>query len=178
MLQQQPPVGAIFTRPKPGGGMEGVVSGTLSFDVARWNHTRSGEILVSANWNADRNEAGYAGKTTDSGEGGARHTSPLDIHNTLIAAGPDVREHAVSGVPTGNADLAPTLLQLLGLTVPSSMTGRVIEEMLRNGPSIASATVEQVTNTVKSPDGSYMLTVHLSKAAGRTYLDFTDVNRP
>ena len=55
MLQHRPEVGAIFTRPKTGGGAEGIVPGTLSFDVARWNHARSAEILVSANWNADKN---------------------------------------------------------------------------------------------------------------------------
>jgi hypothetical protein len=29
-----------------------------------------------------------------------------------------------------------------------------------------------------APDGSYTLTAHLSKAAGQTYLDFTEVRRP
>ncbi len=57
------------------------------------------------------------------------------------------------------------------------MTGRVIEEALRNGPAIASVTVEHTTETVKTPDGSYTLTAHFSKAAGQTYLDFTDVKR-
>ena len=134
MLQRQPEVGAIFTRPKPGGGAEGIVPGTLSFDVVRWNHPRSAAILVSANWNADANEAGYPGKTTDSGVAGHGTSSPFDVHATLIAAGPDIREHVVSDVPTSNVDLAPTLLRLLGLTVPASMTGRVIDEALRGGP--------------------------------------------
>jgi hypothetical protein len=62
--------------------------------------------------------------------------------------------------------------------VPPSMTGRVIDEALRNGPSIASVAVERVTETAKTPDGAYALTAHLSRAAGRTYLDFTDVKRP
>jgi arylsulfatase A-like enzyme len=163
---------------RPGAGAEGVVPGTLSFAVARWNHRRSGEILVSANWTDEKNETGYPGKTTDSGKAGHGTSSPFDIHNTLIAAGPDLREHASSDVPTGNVDLAPTLLHLLGLQVPSSMTGRVIEEALRSGPPIASVNVERVTETVKSPDGKYTLTAHLSKAAGKTYLDFTDVKRP
>jgi arylsulfatase A-like enzyme len=178
MLQHRPEVGAIFTRSKTGGGAEGIVPGTLSFDVARWNHARSAEILVSANWNADKNEAGYAGKTTDSGVAGHGTSSPYDVHNTLIAVGPDIRERAISEVPTGNADLAPTLLRLLGLKIPASMTGRVIEEMLRHGPAIASVPVEHATETVKALDGSYTLTAHLSKAAGRTYLDFTEVRRP
>ena len=121
MLQRRPEVGAIFTRPKPGGGAEGIVPGTLSFDVARWNHPRSAEILVSANWSSDMNEAGYAGKTTASGVAGHGTSSPYDVHNTLIAAGPDFRERASSDVPTGNVDLAPTLLTLLGVKIPASM---------------------------------------------------------
>jgi arylsulfatase A-like enzyme len=178
MLQRRPEVGAIFTRPKSGAATEGTVPGTLSFSVARWNHPRSAEILVSANWTDEKNETGYPGKTTDTGKAGHGTSSPFDIHNTLIAAGPDLREHASSDVPTGNVDLAPTLLRLLGMNAPASMTGRVIEEALRNGPAIASVRVERLTETVASPDGAYTLTAHLSKAAGQTYFDFTDVKRP
>lgn len=177
MLQKQPAVGAIFTRSQPGGGREGVVPGTLSFGVARWNHPRSAEILVSANWTMEKNDAGYLGTTADSGAAGHGTSSPYDVHNTLIAAGPDFREHAVSAVPTGNVDLAPTLLTLLGMPVPRSMTGRVIDEALRGGPAIASVKVDRATETVRTADGSYVLTAHLSRAAGKTYLDFTDVKR-
>jgi arylsulfatase A-like enzyme len=176
-LQRRPEVGALFTRPRPGGGPEGVVPGTLSFDVARWNHPRSGEILVSANWSADRNSAGYAGATTQSGVAGHGATSPYDIHTTLMAAGPDFREHSVSSVPTSNVDIAPTVLRLLGLPVPQSMTGRVIEEGLRNGPAPSTVRVVQSTESAQTADGSYRLTAHVSAAAGRRYLDFTDVAR-
>ena len=41
-LQARPEVGAIFTRPRAPGNAEGSVPGTLSFDIARWNHPRSG----------------------------------------------------------------------------------------------------------------------------------------
>ena len=113
-LQQRPEVGALFTRPGPGRAAmshpEGVVPGTLSYDIVRWNHPRAGDILVSANWNGEKNDAGWPGKTTDSGVAGHGTSSPFDIHNTLIAAGPDFREHASSDVPTANADIAPTLL--------------------------------------------------------------------
>jgi arylsulfatase A-like enzyme len=177
LLQKRPEVGAIFTRPGASGGAEGAVSGTLSFDVARWNHPRSGDILVSANWSREKNDAGYEGKTTQSGVAGHGTSSPYDIHNTLIAIGPDFREHAVSDVPTGNVDLAPTLLHLLGIPPPPTMTGRVIEEGLRSGPPIASVRVDAATETVKTLDGSYELSAHISKAAGRAYLDFTEVKR-
>ena len=107
-LQKRPEVGAIFTRPRRSGDAEGTVPGTLSFDVAKWNHAeRSGEILVSSNWTREKNQAGYEGSTTDGGVAGHGSSSPYDIHNTLIAAGPDFREHVQSPVPTGNVDLAP-----------------------------------------------------------------------
>jgi hypothetical protein len=89
VLQARPEVGAIFTRPRAPGNAEGSVPGTLSFDIARWNHPRSGDILVSSNWNRDVNDAGFAGKTTDGNVAGHGSSSPYDIHNTLIAAGPD-----------------------------------------------------------------------------------------
>ena len=177
-LQRRPEVGAIFTRPGPRGGPEGVVPGTLSFGVARWNHPRSAEILVSANWTSEKNEAGYEGKTTQSGVAGHGSTSPYDIHIPLIAAGPDFRQGAVSDVPTSNVDLAPTLLRLMGLEAPPTMSGRAIEEGLRrNGSTGASGRTTRATETVRTPDGSYELTAHFSVAAGHRYLDFTEVKR-
>jgi predicted AlkP superfamily pyrophosphatase or phosphodiesterase len=178
-LQRRPEVGAIFTRAGPRGGSEGIVPGTLSFDVARWNHpTRAGDILVSANWVSEKNDAGVAGKTTAGGVvAGHGTSSPYDIHSTLIAAGPDFREHAISEVPTASVDLAPTLLEVLGLPIPPTMTGRVIKEGLRAGPLPSSVPVQRATETVKTPDGAYALTAHFSTAAGHRYLDFTDVKR-
>jgi arylsulfatase A-like enzyme len=177
-LQKRPEVGAIFTRPSRQNGPEGAVPGTLSFDVARWNHPdRSAEILVSANWTPGRNAAGFEGTTTASGAAGHGSSSPYDIHNTLIAAGPDFREHARSSVPTSNVDIAPTLLRLLHLDSPSTMAGRVIEEGLRNGPAPASVRVAHSTETVRTADGSYELTAHISTAGGRRYLDYTEVRR-
>jgi arylsulfatase A-like enzyme len=190
-LQRRPEVGAIFTQSRhlfaPGTAaegpaddklFEGVVPGTLSFDVARWgNRARSGDILVSANWSHTANGAGFPGTTTQEGVAGHGTSSPYDIHNTLIAAGPDFREHATSEIPTGNVDLAPTLLQLLGLPVPQTMTGRVMREALREGPAASTVRVEHVTETVKTPDGSYQLTAHTSVVEAHRYLDYTEVVR-
>lgn len=175
-LQARPEVGAIFTRAS-GGGFRGVVPGTLSFEAARWNHARSGDILVSANWTHEKNPAGYAGATTQRGVAGHGTSSPYDIHNTLIAIGPDFREHTVSHTPTANVDLAPTILRLLALEAPPSMTGRVIAEGLRDGPAPAALRVERTAETVKNADGSYELTIHFTSVAGRRYLDYTEVKR-
>ena len=176
-LQRRPEVGAIFTRRSARGGPEGTIAGTLSYDIVRWAHARSGDILVSANWSRDANEAGYEGTTAQNGTAGHGTSSPYDIRIPLIAAGPDFRERAVSDVPTGNVDLAPTLLRLLGVPVPTTMTGRVIVEGLREGRGPGSVPVARATETVRTADGSFELTAHISIAAGHHYLDFTEVKR-
>lgn len=176
-LQKRPEVGAIFTRARPNGGPEGIVPGTLSFDIARWNHARSGDILVSANWTHDVNKGGYKGTTTQAGVAGHGTSSVYDIHNTLIAFGPDFRERAVSDVPTGNVDLAPTLLRLLGVPAAPSMTGRVIEEALRDGPPPSSVQVDRVTESVRIADRAYELSAHISVVGQHRYLDYTEVRR-
>jgi arylsulfatase A-like enzyme len=176
-LQKRPEVGAIFTRGTTPGGVRGAVPGTLSFDVVRWNHPRSAPILVAANWTRDRNEAGYEGASTQSGAAGHGTSSPHDIQIPLVAAGPDFREHATSAAPTSNADLAPTLLRLLGVAPAKEMTGRVIEEALRRGPEPASVRITRTTETAGTPDKSYVVTAHFTAAGGRRYLDFTEVKR-
>ena len=166
-LQRRPEVGAIFTKTR--------VPGTLSFDTARWNHARSGDILVSANWSDRANAAGFRGTTTQDGLAGHGTSSPYDIHNTLIAAGPEFRERATSDVPTGHVDLAPTLLHLVGITPPQSMTGRVIEEGFRGAtPSFRKT---ESGETVSSIDRKYTLTAHFSSVGDHRYLDYTDVKR-
>lgn len=176
-LQRRPEVGALFTRSAQPGGLEGIVPGTLSYDVARWNHPRSGDILASANWTRDPNAAGFAGTTGQSGAAGHGSTSPYDIHAVLIAAGPDFRRGATSDVPTGNVDLAPTLLRLLGLPVLPTMTGRVIDEAFVTGPAPASVRVDRSSATVRTADGAYTLTAHFSSVTGHRYLDDTEVTR-
>jgi arylsulfatase A-like enzyme len=179
-LQKRPEVGAIFTRARTAAGTDGVAAGTLSFDVARWNHpTRAADILVAANWTNGKNAAGFEGTTTSGGAAGHGSSSPFDIRNTLLAAGPDFRERATSAVPTANVDIAPTLLRLLGIAIPSSMAGRVVEEGLRSGPPPQSMRVESSTAraSVTRSDLSYELTAYFSTVSGKRYLDYTQVNR-
>ena len=70
------------------------------------------------------------------GRGSHVSLSPFDMHNTLVAAGPDFRAGIVSDVPSGNVDVAPTVLHLLGITLPKEMDGRVLTEALK-GSKIA-----------------------------------------
>ena len=176
-LQSSPTVGAIFTRGATQGPFDGWVPGTLSYELARWDHSRAPEILFSGNWTAAENEHGYRGTSAQQGVAGHGSTSPFDIHNTLIASGPLLKSGVTIDLPSGNVDFAPTFLTLLGIDIPSSMQGRVLSEAFADGPDPESVVVETAQHTVQSEDGSYQLSAFTSTVDGRRYLDYTEVVR-
>ena len=177
-LQAAEGVGAVFTRAGSPGESAGWVPGTLSFDVANWDHERSADILYSADWTGELNEHGYAGTTAQGGVAGHGSASPFDIHATFVAAGPDLKERREVDVPSGNVDFAPTMLHLLGVEIPSSMQGRVLREVLKNGLDPSGLTVDTAEVAVATTDGSYVLTATSSSVDGRSYLDYATVKRP
>lgn len=135
-LQRDPEIGNVYTRPARPGSSEGSAPGTLSTAVIQWDHPRAADVLASPSWSDEVNEFGFAGTTTREGSGGSHGSdSPYDLRIRLIAAGPDLKRGVRSRVPTGNVDLAPTVLYLLGIEPPPAMSGRVLHELLREGPS-------------------------------------------
>jgi len=180
-LQRTPGVGAVFTPAAESGGLHGRESGTISFDAIGWNHPRAADVLFSPDWTDRQNAYGYAGTTASGGVAGHGSSSPFDIHNVLIAAGPDLRRGAVVTTPTGNVDFAPTFLHLLGVDIPASMEGRVVHEALEADKDAPAPNVQQAEVSVRSADASYALTAFFSalSVGGRQfrYLDSTRVER-
>ncbi|HCE03417.1 MAG TPA: alkaline phosphatase family protein [Acidobacteria bacterium] len=176
-LQDAEEVGAVFTEAASPGASEGWVPGTLSFDLARWEHERSAQILYSPDWTNDVGPYGFLGTSAQGGVAGHGSSSPFDIGNTLVAVGPDLKERTRVESPTGNVDFAPTFLYLLGVEAPPSMQGRVLSEALRDDRTTAPVRVETTEVTVESDDGAYRLTAVVSAVDGRTYLDYTTVER-
>ena len=176
LLQSSPEVGAIFTKGlDPSNPYQGSVAGTLSFDLARWQHIRGSDILFSGNWTASENEFGYPGTSAQNGVAGHGSSSPFDIHNTLIAAGPLLKSGLITNLPSGNVDFSPTFLSLLGVTIPDSMQGRVLNEAFLNGPEPEAT--KSTVHTVQSQDGLYQLKATVSDVGGHSYLDYTEVER-
>src|SRR5258708_5216122 len=64
------------------------------------------------------------------GQGIHASLSHYDMHNTLIAAGPDIRAGWVDKLPSGNVDVAPTVLAILGIPASEPLDGRVLCEAL------------------------------------------------
>jgi arylsulfatase A-like enzyme len=180
-LQSTTGIGAIFTQADRLGSLAGSVEGTLSFEAARGGHARKGDILYSPDWTDAANAYGIAGTSASNGVAGHGSSSPFEIHNTLIAAGPNIKQEATVSIPSGNVDFAPTFLQMLGLHVPSSMQGRPLVEALRMPTGGSTPTVRKSQQVATTSDGTYSQTAFFSivrvDSNDYRYLDYTKVTR-
>lgn len=148
------------------------IEGAFSFEQARVDAPTAPDIIVSLRWNADKNDAGTPGMVvsdiSEYGPGQGMHVtlSRFDMHNTLIAAGPDFRSGVMNHLPSGNVDIAPTILWILGVKPPRLMDGRVLTEALTiKGPKITSF-----------EPGRWDATHANEKSVWHQYINFTDVN--
>ncbi len=124
--------GPIFTQ----AGLPGTFPMSLAH-IATTNVTP--DIIFSMRWSSDANDFGAPGLLTADGgsKGSGTHgsLSRYDLHNTLVASGPDFKKGLADDLPSGSIDIAPTTLWILG--VPQSqehpMDGRVLEEALAKG---------------------------------------------
>jgi arylsulfatase A-like enzyme len=127
-LQTQDFTGVVLTRAP--------MEGTFTLDQVCINTPDAPDIVVSLRWTSDKNDAGVPGSVPCEGfssVGIHSSLSPFDMRNMLVAAGPDFRHGLVDELPSGNVDLAPTILHLLGVTPPEKMDGRVLAEALASG---------------------------------------------
>ncbi|MEW5836532.1 MAG: alkaline phosphatase family protein [Pseudomonadota bacterium] len=114
----------------------GALPGTLPAEAVHLgNATRGPDVIISYAWDAKAVVQGFRGTevgtvSTERGQHGS--FSPIDVHNTLVASGPDFRQAMRDPLPSGNVDLAPTLAAVLGLALPTAQ-GRVLHEAL-SGP--------------------------------------------
>ena len=92
-----------------------------------------------------------------------------ELRNTLIARGPGFLRSTVVDTPTGNIDVAPTILHLLGLPGGEKMDGRVLQEALADGDD--SPDIEPHTETHTAELGDYRQEVTVTTVGGSAYLD-------
>jgi predicted AlkP superfamily pyrophosphatase or phosphodiesterase len=183
LLQRTDWVGALFTRGARPGAAAGFVPGTLSLESVHHDHARAADILVDAAWDDRVNEHGFRGATTVMHRPGSRaghgSSSPYDMRIRLIAAGPDIKRGVRSTVPTSNVDLMATICHLHGVEPPSDMDGRILRELLRNGPEPASIPVKYHTERVSTswPGGVYNLELHQARVDDSVYMRFTQTSR-
>lgn len=119
--------GVIFSRTP--------MEGAFPMEAARINTTNvTPDVVISMRWFNEKNDLGIPGLVV--ADGGARgkgthgSLSPYDMHNTLVASGPDFKQGFVDELPSASVDLAPTILWILGVPPPQPMDGRILHEAL------------------------------------------------
>ena len=126
-LQHWPFAGVICTR-EP-------MAGTFTLRQAHVQSAKAPDVLVSLRWTPGLSTNGTPGLVAcDTGYGPGQGThgsfSPFEMHNFMVAAGPDFRGGMIDPLPSSNLDVAPTVLRLLGIKPPPAIEGRVLNEAL------------------------------------------------
>src|SRR5437773_673027 len=179
-LQQSDFAGVIFTKHP--------MEGTFSLDQAKIANDRSPDVVMSFRWKDQKNQFGVSGMIDAdwqraAGQGTHATLSPFDMHNTLIAAGPDFKHGEVDDLPSGNVDLASTILQILGIKTSEKMDGRILSEAmtgraggLRQLPkAFGTALRPYQTQTIETnkdfPRGTWKQSLRISRVRSTLYLD-------
>ena len=166
-LQQSDFAGVIFTREK--------LPGTFSLADAMIDNPRAADVAMAFRWNQKQNPFGVPGLIDadwqrKAGEGTHVTLSRFDMHNTLIAVGPDFRHGRTDELPTGNVDLAPTICAILGIN-PPAMDGRVLIEAMGGAARVPEAKTDTLDATKSFPSGTWRQSLKISRVGSTIYLD-------
>lgn len=167
-LQSTNYAGPIFTR--------AALPGTFALSAARIDSPDSPDVLVSFRWKEGKNASGAEGllsaEARRPGLGTHASLSRFDIHNTLVASGPDIRAGFRDALPTANVDVAPTILHLLGIPGADKMDGRILREALAGVEFTAPIPETKILEaTTTSSVGAWRQYLKITTLGDHTYLD-------
>src|SRR5664280_283747 len=160
--------------------MREAIDGTFPLATAHLDSPEAPDVVVALRWIWDRSATGAPGQIwSDSfergpGQGNHASLSATDMHNTLVAAGPDFRVGVRDPLPSANTDLAPTILWILGFQHAAlQRDGRVLgEALVAEAPPLRSFEIKHLTARRDLGEGrvwEQYLTV--SELNGVQYLD-------
>ena len=171
-LMAQPWCGAITASDAVVG-----ITGTLPASLVGNQGPRAPELVVSFHWDSSPNEAGYDGTVYATGgePGTGQHGSMSrhEIKNILFASGPSFKSTLKLDTPSGNLDLAPTILRILGISGDWEMHGRVLEEALAGGPNAADVDWSTELHDAEHSLGGkiYRQQIKISRVGPASYVD-------
>jgi hypothetical protein len=97
---------------------------------------------------------------------------PTDLHNIAVAVGPDFRQGLVNSLPSGNVDIAPTLIWLMGLQPAERLDGRVLSEaLLAEGPPVGKVSSDRRDARAELGDAVWEQYLKFTELNGVRYLD-------
>ena len=159
------------------GERAGQVEGTLPASLVGNEGERAPDLTMSFRWRSEANDAGYTGTIYSSGgvSGQGQHGSMgrSELHNILFARGPGFKEGLKVDAPSGNIDLTPTILKLLGLPPVEGMEGRALEEAVAGGPDPADVdwSSDLYSTQCLVGDRIYRQQISLSRVGATVYVD-------
>jgi arylsulfatase A-like enzyme len=171
-LQTTPYAGVLFTKD----GAEG----TFKLSDAGIDSPHAPDVVMSMRWTAEtpRREGGMPGlllasdKGYRSGAGSHGSLSRFELANVLVMAGPDFKQGFRDETPSGNSDVTPTVLSILGMKSDEPLDGRVLREALveeKGEAPKAETQVMRATRDVGSKKWAQYLMV--STVEGRRFFD-------
>jgi arylsulfatase A-like enzyme len=139
-LQRSDYAGALFSRVS--------ARGVFPLDEVQIDTRSAPDVVMSFRWRDAPNQHGvpgliFADWKRKPGRGTHATFSRFDVHGTCIAAGPAFRRNFTSPYPSGNIDVAATVLHLLGIKPEEKLDGRVWHEALVNGSLTSDQPKEQ-----------------------------------
>ena len=170
-LQQSDFAGVIFSK-------QGL-PGTFHLSDGKIDNPHAPEVVMAFRWNDSKNQFGTPGMIDAdwqraAGEGTHATLSRFDMHNTLIAEGPDFRRGQMDDLPTGNVDLAPTILHILGIKPPQEMDGRVLSEAMVNVNQVPAGGKTETKMIEAKKDfagGTWRQSLRISRVGSTIYFD-------
>lgn len=181
-LVAQPWYGATFTRAIELGAHEGIIAGTLALELTGAAHRRAPDLYINLKGDNDAvNEFGvpgtsicdagsYSGIPLGGGSHGGLHWSELAA--VLIGEGAVLKRGGqVVASRTAIYDIAPTILELLGIERAATMTGRPMFELFEHGQSVPAPVVTEYTAAVDSK----ISRIVIGQVEGRSYVDQADL---
>jgi predicted AlkP superfamily pyrophosphatase or phosphodiesterase len=170
-LQQSDFAGVIFTKQD--------LPGAFHLSDAKIDNPHAPDVVMAFRWNDSKNQFGTPGMIDadwqrEAGKGTHATLSRFDMHNTLIAAGPDFRHGQTDDLTTGNVDLAPTILHIFGIKALQEMDGRILSEAMVGGDN-APVGLKAETKTIEAKRdfaaGSWRQSLRISRVGSTIYLD-------
>ena len=170
-LIAQPWCGNIFASHK-----DGDVEGTIDLNKVGLNGIREPDLAMSFKWSNGFNDNDVQGMVySSSGEvGNGQHGSigSTEHRSVLIGYGPDFKENNVVENPTGNIDIAPTIIELLGIDTDTNFDGRIIKEGLISRNQINPNIKMESYHTKRNSDGIlYEQELEVSVLDGSVYIN-------
>ncbi|MGK6316417.1 alkaline phosphatase family protein [Neorhizobium sp. DT-125] len=174
VLTEQSWCGPIFTAPK--NDVEGIAPGSFSSSLVFADHERAPDIYFSFRAHDGIDRFGLPGGTfydndrvPGLGVHGGLH--PMELASVGILAGSAFHAAArFSEVPSGICDIAPTLLHLLDLPIPETMTGRILHEAL-GGASLTHPLPLVEREVLETGINGYRQVLWRVRVGDRTYLE-------